>query len=722
MRIVIRGIVQGVGFRPAVYRAALSVGAKGTVRNAGASVVIETDKPKELTTAILDNLPPLANITSMEQSESEVRDWDGFSIVGSTSEERGIGIPADSAICGNCLEEMMGKGRRSNYPFTTCTDCGARYTLMEDAPYDRKNTSMEPFEMCADCAREYNDPDDRRFHHQTVCCPRCGPTYRFVDADGKTQTEKPVEALAHVIRGGGIGVVKGWGGMHICSSLKSVIRMRAFTKRPEKPFAVMVRDMEAARKYGSLTRAEEDALRSPARPIVLVEKNDLGILEHISPGLDNVGLFLPYAGVHHMLFNLTGEDALIMTSANEPGVPMAIDDSAALEIWADGYLLHNQPIINRLDDSVIRFHSKERCFIRKSRGFVPGWIPSHFTKGKPVVAFGAQENLTSSVFLDGRIHTTQHIGDGNSYGVVDYQESATRSLINMLGCKPETVVADLHPRYSNKKLAKSFASEIDAEYLEVQHHWAHAASLMAEHKIDEAVVLCMDGTGYGTDGNAWGGEVLVSTFDSFERAAHLQGIPLIGGEAAVRDIRRLRFAIDQINGVESNAVDHDEMEDMKKMVSGSIQSTSVGRFMDALSYSLGICDYRTYDGEPAMKLERALMHGMKLQGFEAEVKNGVVMTAPLFMNWPKAPITNIALSVVDAAITALTMEACDAAEDAGIKYIGLSGGSTYNTMVREIVGKVAKSRGFDIIAHGAIPNGDGGISVGQAAIAAGRGR
>ncbi|NLL95408.1 MAG: carbamoyltransferase HypF [Thermoplasmatales archaeon] len=716
MRVTIRGTVQGVGFRPSVYRAAIAVGARGTVRNEGAAVVIETDEAERLMAALGADMPPLASIDSVEWEESPVGDWDGFTIIQSSPGAGGVGIPADTAICEACLAEIRGGGHRAGYPFTTCTECGARYTLMEGVPYDRQRTSMGTFPMCPSCRGEYDDPGDRRFHHQTICCPRCGPSYRYVGADGTVDTADPIGGFASMLSSGGIGIAKGWGGMHICSLLSEIGRMRALTKREQKPFAVMFKDAAAARRYAEPTDAEMAELTSPARPIVLLRKSGMPVLEEVSPGLDTVGAFLPYTGMHHLLFDRVGTDALLMTSANEPGEPMAIDDAEALAMGADGYLLHDQGIVNRLDDSVVRLHGDARCFLRKSRGYVPSWTP--FPSDVSCVAVGAQENLTSSVCSDGRIHTTQHIGDGDSYGVVDYLESAIRSLLGNLGCVPDVVVADMHPGYSNKRLAKSLATEFGCGYMEVQHHWAHAASLMAEHGIGELPVLCLDGTGYGADGGAWGGEVLRVTFESFERVAHLQGIPLIGGEAAVRDIRRLRFAIDEMNGVESTAVTGNEAAVMRKAMASSVQGTSMGRLMDALSYSLGVCDRRSYDGEPAMKLERLLSEGRELPGFEAPIVGGTVMTSHLFTDWPDARPSDIARSVVSAALTSLAEAACDAADATGVGAIGLSGGSTYNGVVREMVSSVASKRGLELISHRNIPNGDGGISVGQAAIAA----
>ncbi len=713
MRISIRGTVQGVGFRPAVFRAATAAGANGTVRNDGSVVTVETDR--DITDEIMRSLPPLAVIESVTREDVPYRGPKGFRVIGSSEGAGGVSIPADTAICDNCLADLSG-GRRKGYPFTTCTDCGARFTLMRSLPYDREKTAMNEFPMCQKCRDEYTDPMNRRFHHQTVCCPDCGPVYSVLDSGGKALPGDPVSVFASMLSEGRFGIAKSWGGMHICAVPERIPELREWYGRKQKPFAIMVRDADAVRRYAVPTEKEMRHLTSPGRPIVLVDKIHSEITEAASPGLDNIGIFLPHTGMQHLLFNAFGGDALVMTSANLPGEPMILDDRDVLTLGADMYLLHNQKIINRADDTVLRTYRDRTFFIRKSRGSTPSYIDVK-TDGS-VVGIGAQENLAAAVAVGGRMHFTQHIGNGECYGVPDYLERATDSLIGMTGCVPEAIAMDLHPGYANRAYGRELAERYGAELLEVQHHWAHGASLLAENGRERAAVISVDGTGYGDDGNAWGGEVLLCDTEGYRRAAHLQNIPLLGGEKAVRDIRRLKFAIDRLNGEDSPFVSDEEDAVMGKMMGRSIGTSSLGRLLDALAYSLGVCSFRSYDGEPAMKMEPLLSRGRLIPGFETEIRNGEVMTAHMFRGISgREDKADVAYSIVHAAAGALADAACSAAEDDGLKLIGLSGGVSYSRPVCDIIKNAVERRGMELMTHDRIPNGDGGISAGQAAIA-----
>ena len=336
MRVTITGTVQGVGFRPAVYRAAERVGASGSVWNDGSSVVIDTDRGEELLGSLMSDLPPLASVRSVVREDVPYTGGKGFSIIHSSGEGSGASIPADSAVCDRCVREIFSPGRRHMYPFTTCTDCGPRFTLLKGMPYDRPLTSMDAFPTCHECGREFSDPSDRRFHHQTICCPVCGPSYRLELQDGTVVDGDPMANLARMLDDGKRAVVKGWGGMHICCNLDVIGEMREWYGRRYKPFAVMARDMDALRRYADPTPEEERRLTSPNRPIVLVRKRDTPETEMASPGLDNIGIFLPYTGMHHLLFSHLEHDALVMTSANVPGEPMVTDDGKAKELNAAG--------------------------------------------------------------------------------------------------------------------------------------------------------------------------------------------------------------------------------------------------------------------------------------------------------------------------------------------------------------------------------------------------
>ncbi len=715
MRFVIRGTVQGVGFRPTVYRVAKSMGLRGTVRNDGASVIIDTDGDRSFLDRLRSELPALAVIESAECLEYGLPDSvEGFSIVQSGNEGHGVGIPTDTAICPKCLAEMRGNGRRGGYAFTTCTECGARFTLMESNPYDRERTSMRDFPMCPACGSEYRDPMDRRFHHQTVCCPECGPSYRLIGHDGTPIPGDPITVFARMIDEGKFGIAKSWGGMHICASIDRIDELREWYGRKQKPFAIMVRDVDAVMRYSDPTEEELKAMTSPHRPIVLVRKKDT-VPESVSPGLDTVGMFLPYTGMQYLLFDRMEHNAAIMTSANIPGEPMILDDGDIMELGADMYLLHNQRIINRADDSVVKMFGGNTYFLRKSRGHIPSYITIDMEGD--AVAVGPQENLTASVAKGGRIHSTQHIGNGESVGVVEYLETATDSLIDMLGAKPSVVAMDLHPGYTNRRYARSLAERCGAELIEVQHHWAHCASLMAESGLGRIAALSLDGTGHGTDGNAWGGEVMLADYDEFDRLAHLQYIPLIGGEKALHDIRRLRFAVDTINGKDTPYVTEREADVFTKMIRNSALTSSFGRFLDTLAYTLGVCGVRTYDGEPAMKMEPLLERGKRIEGFETEISGGEIRTAHLFDGIEGYDRNDAAYSAVDCVIERMCECAADAASSAGIGKIGLTGGVSYSIPISRMFVTHIRRLGYEPVLHDRVPNGDGGISVGQAAIA-----
>lgn len=714
MRFTVSGTVQGVGFRPAVYRTAIELGVNGTVRNNGANVVIETDSDVGFMDALRARLPPLARIDSYVTEDIPLDEGTvGFRIMESGHDGHGIGIPADTAVCDACLSEMRGDGRRGGYAFTTCTECGARFTLMESMPYDRQRTAMSEFAMCQYCMSEYHDPMDRRFHHQTVCCPYCGPSYRLLDRKGDPIDGDPIVMFARMLDDGGIGVAKSWGGMHICSTLDSLSELREWYGRKQKPFAIMVRDMGAVLKYSDPTEEEMKALLSPHRPIVLVmKKKDMPDLA--SPGLDTVGLFLPYTGMQHLLFDHLDSDAAVMTSANAPGEPMILDDTDIMGLGADMYLLHDQRITGRADDSVVKMYGGNTYFLRKSRGHIPSYVDVPMSGD--VVAVGPQENLTSSVSTGGRIFTTQHIGNGESFGVVDYLTHATDSLISMIGCTPTAIALDLHPGYSNRRYAKSLSERYGAELVEVQHHWAHCASLMVDSGSYEMGFVSVDGTGHGTDDHAWGGEVMFADLDGFERLAHLQYIPLLGGDRALYDTRRLRFAIDTIGGRETPYVDDRTADLFTKMMPNSVKTSSFGRILDALAHTLGVCSERTYDGEPAMKMEPLLLRGRPIEGFETEIVNGEILTTHLFDQIDGLRKEDVAYSIVDSLVSKMTEVACDRASKKGVTRIGITGGVSYSIPISDMFRRHVEGLGFTPVFHDRIPNGDGGISVGQAAI------
>ena len=478
MRITVRGIVQGVGFRPTVHRVATQLGMHGYVQNNGSNVVIEVDGDADRFVSELRNsLPPLARLDSVEitdgMDDDELSKM-GFQIVKSSSGQKGVGIPNDTAVCENCQREMFDpEDRRYLYPFTNCTDCGARFSIIRDLPYDRELTSMDKFPMCPDCSREYGDPAARRFHHQTISCPRCGPRFRLLDGDGKAVAGEPIGTFASLLGQGLIGVAKGWGGMHLCCSIPTLPRMRQWYRRREKPFAIMVRDMDAVKRYGAPDRHEEELLTSTHRPIVLVPKIDSEVTELVAPGLGNIGIFLPYTEMQHLLFHELQDDALVMTSANVPGEPMVLRDEDALALGAECYLFHEREIVNRCDDSVVRSFDNGTFYIRKSRGHIP--VAIDFPFPGTAIGLGAQESIAGALAIGKKLYATQYIGDASSAGVLEFLESAIAYQRRLLGAETvDAIGIDLHPGYTTRRLGKRLAEVSGTRLVEVQHHWAHA--------------------------------------------------------------------------------------------------------------------------------------------------------------------------------------------------------------------------------------------------------
>ena len=722
MRIVLRGVVQGVGFRPSVHRLAERLAIDGRVWNDGSQVVIDIrGDAHHFLQELLVSLPPLASIDSYDVEDNPYEGPAGFHIVPSRPGSKGVGIPTDTALCNHCLEEMGSeKDRRHGYPFISCTDCGPRFTLISDLPYDRRSTAMDPFTPCSGCHEEYSKPSERRYHHQTICCPICGPQYRLFDHRGiEVPVENPIKGFADLLDNGAIGVVKSWGGMHICCRVHEVDRLREWYRREQKPFAIMVRDPEAMSLFTDPTSDEMAMVCSSQRPVVLMDKVMNETTEKLSPGLDNLGVFLPYAGVQHLLFKNLRDPALIMTSANIPGEPMLLDDESVFSLGAECYLLHNQRILNRADDSVMSHHLGRRQFLRKSRGHTPSYLDVDIPGD--VVALGGQENISACVAHDRRLYSTQYIGDGDGLGVMEYLDSSVAHLRKLMGAEGPlaAVVIDLHPGYSNRSLGKRLSQESGCPLLEVQHHWAHAASLLVDSNVDRAVVLTLDGTGYGADGNAWGGEILSCDLESYDRVGKLQDIPLLGGEKALFDLKRLNFAIDRLNGRKGRGFTDSESIVLDKMMRTNVGCSSMGRLMDALSSQLGVCSHRSYDGEPAMKLERLLHKGKRHPDIIAESRNGEIATAPLFAQVEDMELSaaDAAYSVVECVLQEMVQIAREEAERKGIQNIGLTGGVSYNKIVMNIVSNAVKENGMNMVLHDRVPNGDGGIAVGQAAIA-----
>jgi hydrogenase maturation protein HypF len=734
-QILVFGVVQGVGFRPTVYRIAKALGLKGFVRNNGSNVEIVVDKDAELFVEQLKKeLPPLARLDKMEVHDlgNKKTNFKIFEIRESREGRRDAPIPPDTAMCPDCLKEMFDpKDRRHLYPFTNCTNCGARFSVIADMPYDRPNTSMDEFKLCKDCLKEYKDPSNRRFHAQTISCWKEGLHYTLYDKKGKpVKCKDPIAQFAKLTDGGAVGVVKGWGGMHITCTLDKIGAMREWYKRPSKPFAVMVRDLKVAKKFAVIGEFEEKILCGPERPItILPKRKGVKELEGISPGLDNIGLYLPYAGAHHLLFHHLKADALVMTSANPAGEPMIIDNKEAFSLGLDAYLLHDRRIINRVDDSVLIPFEGKRFFIRKSRGFTPLYLPVKYDN--IILSVGPERNVNASISKAGRVYTSQYIGHSYKYNVMEFLDHATRYLMRLLGIKTLSAVAmDLHPQYPTRAFAKRMAAEFQAPLYEVQHHFAHSTSLMLDNGIEDQVAcISVDGTGYGTDGTIWGGEILVNDLKDFKRVGTLQSFPLIGGDQAVRDPKRLVFAIREMLKLGNELIPDNTAKIYSKAMSSSTRTSSLGRVLDALSCWLGVGCVRSYDGEPAMRLETLLSKGKPVhtKAFEevCTIKGtapSVIQTLPMFDKLEELLCTcggaertkeDLAASFVTVLMDRMVQLACDSADAAGTKYVGLTGGVSYNIPIVKMVKQQVKARNKELLVHDKVPNGDGGISIGQ---------
>jgi hydrogenase maturation protein HypF len=712
-RIIVRGVVQGVGFRPTVYRIAKEMGLRGHVKNTGSDVEICLDAhEKEFMEALANALPPLARIDDYAILPEEVTAVD-FQIIQSGKGQRLSPIPPDAATCDDCLKELItSRDRRHAFPFINCTNCGARFSVISDVPYDRANTSMEPFPLCSDCGSEYADPLDRRFHAQTISCPKCGPNYTMYDSGSET----PISDFAAMIERGAVGAIKSWGGIHLVSLPTESEVLRKRYGRPHKPLAVMIPTLDAARKYAEVSDEEAKMLTSPARPIVLLDKAGHGWQDAVAPGLDKIGLYLPYNALQHMLFGELQTDALIMTSGNVPGEPMVTTDEGALDLNVDCYLVHNRDIINRTDDSVIIPYKDSQFFIRKSRGYVPDPLP--VPHNRTLMAMGADMNDAGSISIAGKAIATQHIGDVNHYETAEFLEGSIRHLMTLYGiAKPEAVLVDMHPRYSSRSVGKRMADEMDVPCLEVQHHAAHGFSLAGEHGLDTLKVLSCDGTGYGTDGMIWGGEAMQINEGKWKRLGHLQYIPLLGGDKAVEDPRRIVFAVTRLLGIDQPYFSDQEAAVLNSMMKKSVRTSSCGRVLDALACWLGVCERMTYDGEPAMKLESYLRRGRANYDFQVSVDAGVVDTPALFgklsehanpgEHLDSQMVSDMSRSFVETLFEGL-IEAANPSDE-----LGFTGGVSYNLVITDILEEKLAERGVKLITHRRVPNGDGGISFGQ---------
>lgn len=749
MRILIKGIVQGVGFRPFIYRLAQKHGLKGFIRNLGTGeveIVVQGQAVEQFKNDITLEKPPLAQVDSLMVEEDSMSDFADFAIVPSEEKgERPSFIPPDVALCENCLKEMKTKGdRRENYYFTSCTDCGPRFTIIKDMPYDRPNTTMLEFPLCPDCEKEYRDPLDRRYHAQPIACAKCGPPLFLYDSKGeKVITDHPIALAGSLLDEGYVLAVKGIGGMHLVmrtSQEEPLVSLRKKTGRLTKPYAVMARDLATAKEFANFTPVEEESLLSPAHPIVAVRKNKYYNLASTISSLHTVGVMLPYTGLHYLLFQNTKEKALVMTSANLPGLPMTKDNEEAFFLPADYFLLHERDIHIRCDDSVVRFTAGKRAFLRRSRGFVPLPIQLPQQSSKIIVALGAEQNTAACLVREDKAILTQYVGTIKNLETEEYYRATLQHFLTMFRIAlPEMVVCDMHPQYETTNIARELAEEYSsAQLMQVQHHLAHFASVLAEQKekLSAAIGLICDGTGYGIDGKVWGGEVFVYRQNTFQRTGRLENQPLVGGDLAVRYPRRVVWSILQ------KCLNSEQMEKMtislplrnleeKKLVLGQLEkkqgliyTSSTGRLLDSLAALLNLCTEMTYEGEPAMLLESAAVQGNEdRHGYFLPIKEeegmDILLTTPLLKGvyydlLAGGNKNDLAASAQKSLADGLVRLVVKTAQKTGIKNVCCSGGVFYNDFFTTYLTEQLSKEGLTVFFNQEVGTGDNGISLGQA--------
>lgn len=753
VKIDVVGIVQGVGFRPFVYRTAVRHALTGYVRNRGdAGVEILLEGPSPAIDGFLSDLhvrkPPQAHIHNVQTTSlTGKNEFSNFTIFSSSqsAEHSGSVVPPDIAICNECLCELRNpKDPRFEYFFITCTNCGPRYTIIERLPYDRQNTTMREFPLCGFCKKEYENPANRRFHAQTVACPSCGPKAYLTTREGETvKSADPIRETGRLLSKGNIVAVKGYGGFHIAASVtneKTLRALRISKQRSKKPFAIMARDLNAIKSFAEVSKKEQALLTSPARPIVLLNKSSrYNFSELVAPDLHNVGVMLPYSAMHYMLFDCIDDEAFVMTSANPANQPIINDNNEALKTLGSTvayFLFHNRSIAQRCDDSVLRVHDDREVFIRRSRGYAPAPILLKEKAKRCVLALGSELNNTSCILNDDKAFLSQHIGDVENLETRKFLQEATQHLNHLTNTKIEAVACDLHPKFTTTQLAKEIAKENNYELIQVQHHHAHIAALLAEHDVKEMVGIACDGYGYGTDATAWGGELLLCSHGSrdFTRLGHLEAQPIIGGDTATKYPMRIAAGIlskktdvDQWILQNSAHLPHGEPEahliiNQLKKSNFIPNTTSLGRILDAVSAVLGICFERTYEGEAAIKLESAAIGGKDVLYLSPIVSQNMLNTSELlltiFENRATYSHPDLAYSAHTYLGKGLASLAIEKALEQNVKTIGFSGGTAVNILLAQIIRKTVEAAGLRFVVHECIPPGDGGVSFGQSVVGA----
>jgi hydrogenase maturation protein HypF len=743
----IEGIVQGVGFRPFTYTLARGCGLTGWVRNDEQGVSIEVEGAREKIDEFLSRLsspPPLAVIAKTTVHYGSPIGYGAFEIRESEEgEERLALISPDIATCPDCLREVTDpQDRRFHYPFTNCTNCGPRFTIIKDIPYDRRSTTMNSFEMCPQCHHEYHDPTDRRFHAQPNACPRCGPALTLLTSQGVELTiSDPLTETISLLKAGGIVAIKGLGGFHLAcdaTNEEAVSRIRARKYREDKPFALMCRDLEAAQQFCAVDEFSREILTAKERPIVVLPKKEPSPIAHsVSPYQKTLGLMLPYSPLHHLLFT-GGLEVLVMTSGNVSDEPITFRTEEAITRLAgiaEYFLTHDRPIHTRCDDSVIQPRGRTYTFFRRSRGYTPAPIKLP-RKGRSVLACGAEIKNTFCLTKGDVAFVSHHIGDMENTETLYSFEQGIELLTRLFQITPELVVYDLHPEY----LATRYAKKMTLPGVGLQHHVAHALSCMAEHGIVGPVLaVVMDGTGYGDDGTVWGGDFLEVEINDYRRWGHLRYIPLPGGDRAVKEPWRIAAAylarifgtLEDIRIPFIERLDHERWSQLSAAMEAKINCppcSSAGRLFDAVSAILGVRELVNYEGQAAVELEQIADEGEQgAYPFEVDETEGTYIVDPdpiigaiveeLQGGLSPSRISSRFHNTVAMAIGEVAQRM---REHAGLTEIILSGGVFQNALLSERAETLLENLGFVVYTHHLVPPNDGGISLGQAFYGASR--
>jgi hydrogenase maturation protein HypF len=746
-KVQVNGIVQGVGFRPFVYQLAVKHGLRGEVANTSTGVSIHIEGPSEgiqsFCNGLARNGPPLAMVNKISIQSDRVEGLEGFFIAKSVKAGfRSTLISPDVCVCGDCLRELFDpEDLRYRYPFINCTNCGPRYTIITDIPYDRPNTSMRGFRMCKRCQAEYDDPVNRRFHAQPNACPDCGPHVALYDAGKKSVlVQDPVSEAIVLLKRGCIVAIKGIGGFHLAADAENneaVARLRARKKREQKPLAVMSYDLDHIRKYARIESEEEALLSSPHRPIVLLKKRYPHTLsDEVSPRNRYFGAMLPYTPLHYLLLEREFT-ALVMTSGNISEEPIAIDNEDAfgrLSGIADYFLTHNRDIYLRSDDSIVKRTAGGNTSIRRSRGYAPS--PIFLKQAVPqILACGAELKNTVCLTKQNMAFLSQHIGDLENLATYEFFKMTIDHMKRIMDITPEIIAYDLHPDY----LSTSYAREQrDLKAVGVQHHHAHIVSCMAENLLDGPVIgLSFDGTGYGTDGHIWGGEIIIAELDGFERTATISYVPMPGSTKAIREPWRMAisYLFDAFGGDFVNlglpfqkAIEEKKIQVITEMIKKGINSpftSSLGRLFDGISAMIGIRNHVAFEGQAAIELE---MVADKTAGttYDYEWQSGEMhrlLPAPIVRGVVRDLQRGVAPPEISgkfhATLTRAFSQLCEVIrKETGLNRVALSGGVFQNSILLAGIVQALRKKRFQVFTHHHVPANDGGISLGQALVAA----